>query len=204
MPSIEARINSSPVFDMESDDPFNITIELILHHHSGVTFRINEIPLFNREVMNRGGLTFTDTVTGIETPRNTIFFCGPGPEGPLRVAIENSFTSLRPGEKHTIEGSMHRMNISFDLGPNSTPEGIKAAIKKRPKVCNWRHAENFEEGRTYRIGIDKDNVIKTWLEGSKKELLSKPLTERTDDKMMSEPIFFHVTQPAEFIVKRPK
>jgi hypothetical protein len=204
MPSIEARINSSPVFDMESDDPFNITIELILHHHSGVTFRINEIPLFNGKVMNKGGLTFTDTVTGIETPRNTIFFCGPGPEGPLRVAIENGFTSLHPGEKHTIEGSMHRMDISFNLGPNSTPEGIKGAIKKRPKVCNWRHAENLEEGRTYRIGIDKDNVIKTWLEGSKEELLSKPLTERTDDKMKLEPIFFHLTQPAEFIVKRPK
>jgi hypothetical protein len=204
MPSIEARINSPPVFDVESDDPFNITIELILHHHSGVTFRTNEIPLFNGKVMNKGGLTFTDVLTGIETPRNTIFFCGPGPEGPLRVAIEESFTSLRLGEKHTIEGSIHRMNISFNLGPNRNPEEIKAVTKKRPKVWNLWHAENLEEGRTYRIGIDKDNVIKTWLEGSKEELLSKPLTERTDDKMKPEPIFFHVTRPAEFIVKRTK
>lgn len=134
MPSIEARINSPPIFDMESDDPFSIAIELILHHHSGVTFRTNEIPLFNGKVMNKGGLTFTDTLIGIETPRNTSFFCGPGSEGPLRVAIEESFTSLRPREKHTIEGSMHRMNLSFDLGPNRTPEEIKAVIKNRPKV----------------------------------------------------------------------
>ncbi|KAH6956534.1 hypothetical protein DER45DRAFT_539315 [Fusarium avenaceum] len=203
MPSIEARINSLPVLDMELDDPFNITIELILHHHSGVTFRTNEIPLFNGKVMNEGGLTFTDTATGIETPRNTIFFCGPSPEGPLRVAIEHSFTSLRPGETHTIEGRMYRMYMSFDGGPNTTPEETKAVIKKRPRIWDWRHAENLEEGSTYRIRIDQDNTIKRWFESSKEELLSKPLTERTDDKMKSEPIFFHVTQPAEFTVKRP-
>ncbi|SPJ79152.1 uncharacterized protein FTOL_07543 [Fusarium torulosum] len=114
MQSIEARINSPPIFDRESDDPFSIAIELIPHHHSGVTFRTNEILLFNGKVMNKGGLTFTDTFTGIETPRNAIFFCGPGSEGPLRVTIEESFTSLRPREKHTIEGGIHRMNISFD------------------------------------------------------------------------------------------
>ncbi|KAI6775231.1 hypothetical protein HG530_001989 [Fusarium avenaceum] len=203
MPSIEARINSPPVFDMELDDPFTITIELILHHHSGVTFRTNEIPLFNGKVMNEGGLTFTNTATGIESPRNTIFFCGPGPEGPLRVAIENSFTSLRPGEKLIIKGKMDHMYMSFDGGPNTSPEGIKAAIKKRPRIWDWRYAENVEEASTYRIGIDQDNTIKRWLEGSKEELLSKPLTERTDDKMKSEPIFFHVTQPAEFTVKIP-
>jgi hypothetical protein len=46
--------------------------------------------------------------------------------------------------------------------------------------------------------------MKRWLEGNKEELLSKLLTKRTDDKMKSEPIFFHVTQPAEFIVKKPE
>lgn len=96
------------------------------------------------------------------------------------------------------------MNISFDFGPNSTPEEIKAVIKKRPKVWDWWHAENLEEGSTYRIGIDQENTIKRWLEGSKEELLSKPLTERTDNKTKAEPIFFHVTHPAEFIVKKPE
>lgn len=109
MPSIEVRITSPPIFDMGLDDPFSITAELILHHHSSITFRTNEIPIFNGKVMNEGGLTFTDTAAGIETPRNTIFFCGPSPEGPLRVAIEDSFTSLRPGVKHIIEGTMYRM-----------------------------------------------------------------------------------------------
>ncbi|KAM0430789.1 hypothetical protein ACHAQK_010396 [Fusarium lateritium] len=204
MPSIEVRITSPTLFDTESDDPFNITIDLILHHDSSITFRTNEIPLFNGKIMNKGGLTFTDTATGIEIPRNTIFICGPGPEGPLRVAIEESYTSLRPEEKHTIKGSMHRMYLSFDSGPNVTPEEIKAIMKKRPKVWDWSHAENLQEERTYRIGIDQDNVIKKWLEGSKEELLSKLLTERTDDKMKSGALSFHVTQPAEFIVGRPK
>ncbi|KAH7236220.1 hypothetical protein BKA59DRAFT_516736 [Fusarium tricinctum] len=204
MPSIEARINLPPIFDMDLDDPFIITVELILHHHSSNTFRTKEIPLFNGKVMNKGGLTFINTATGIETPRNTIVFCEPGPEGPLRVAVEDSFTSLRPGEKYIIEGSMYRTYISFDFGPNGSPEEIKAVIKNRPKAWDWWHAENLEEGSTYRIGIDQNKAIKRWLEGNKKELLSKLLTKRTDDKMKSGPIFFHVIQPAEFIVKKPE
>ncbi|KAF9776336.1 hypothetical protein IL306_005504, partial [Fusarium sp. DS 682] len=89
------------------------------------------------------------------------------------------------------------------LPPNSTAEEYKEAMEKRLSNWNWSHAENLEDRKSYRIGIDKDSTIKEWFEGSKEELLRKPLAERTDEKMNKEPIPFNVTQPAEFTMERP-
>ncbi|KAF5968678.1 hypothetical protein FCOIX_11286 [Fusarium coicis] len=206
MPSIEAHIStSSPVFDLEADHDHTITIDLFLHHGRTITFPTDNLRLFDSP-MNKGGLTFTDTETGTEARRNTIFICGPGYEGSLREDNKECFLTLYPGQKHTLEASISRMESgvgSIQLHPGSTAKEYREANEAQPKVWKWWKADNLNNGKTYRIGIDQGSTIRKWLEGSTEELLRKPLDDRTDDKMHKEPITINVTQPAQFTMKRP-
>ncbi|KAJ9425801.1 hypothetical protein FOXG_18327 [Fusarium oxysporum f. sp. lycopersici 4287] len=156
--------------------------------------------------MNKGGPTFTDTETGTEARRNTFFICGPGYEGPLREDNKECFLTLHPEQNHTLKAYISRIENGLggiQLPPNSTAEEYKKAIAKQPKVWKRWSAENLENSKTYRVGIDKESTIKGWFEGSGEELLRKPLTERTYDKMKKEPIMINVAQAAEFTMKRP-
>ncbi|CZR40430.1 uncharacterized protein FPRO_05330 [Fusarium proliferatum ET1] len=206
MPFIEAHISTSSIdFDLEAEHHHGITIDLFLQHNRPITFPIKDIRLFESP-MNEGGLTFTDTETGTEARRNIISIPGPGHQGSLREDNKGCFLTLHPGQKHTKNGYISRIESgvgSIELPENSTVEEYKEAIAKQPKVWKWWSAENLENGHTYRVGIDKASTIKEWFEGSMEELLCKPLAERTDEKMKKEPIVINVTQPAEFTMKRP-
>ncbi|KAF5577670.1 hypothetical protein FPCIR_11996 [Fusarium pseudocircinatum] len=206
MPFIEAQIStSSSVFNLESDHDHTITIDLFLQHNRPITFPTQGLRLFESP-MNKGGLTFTDTKTGTEARRNTIFICGPGHEGVLRKHNKECFLTLHPGQKHTFEASISRMESGvgkIQLPPGSTAKDYSEAIEAQTKVWKWWKADNLENDKTYKIGIDKEPTIEKWFEGSMEELLRKPLAERTDDKMNKEPIMINVTQPAEFTMKRP-
>ncbi|KAF4465921.1 hypothetical protein FALBO_7235 [Fusarium albosuccineum] len=208
MPSIQAHIStSSPVFDLTSSAPFTISIDLFLQHLCELTFPKFASTLFNSSIFNEGGLTFTDTSTGIDVPRGRLELCAWDHDGALRKENEQCFMTLRPGQKHTITAEMARIETrvkgSVEIGPITTVEEHAAAMEKLPKVWKWRHARKLEDGKTYRVGIDQDASIKQWLEGSKQELLSKPLADRREGKMCTEPVQFHVVQPACFTVQRP-
>lgn len=206
MPSIEAHIStSSPVFDLESEHDHTITIDLFLQHNRPITLPTQNLRLFDSP-MNKGGLTFTDTETGTEARRNTIFTCGPDHKGSLREDNKDYFLTLHPEQRYTIQASISRMEsgvgrIQLPLG--STAKEYREAIEAQPKVWKWWKAGNLENGKTYRLGIDKESTIKKWFEGSTEELLRKPLDDRTDDKMNNEPIMINVTWPGEFTMKRP-
>ncbi|KAF5723109.1 hypothetical protein FMUND_2151 [Fusarium mundagurra] len=206
MPSIEAHIStSSSVFDLESDHDHTITIDLFLQHNRPITFPTQNLRLFDSP-MNKGGLTFTDTETGTEARRNRIFMCGPDHEGSLREDNKESFLTLHPGQKYTIQASISRMESGvgrIQLPPGSTAEDYREANETQPKVWKWWKAGNLDNDKTYRIGIDQESTIRKWFEGSREELLGKPLEDRTDDKMNKEPIMINVAQPAEFAMKRP-
>ncbi|KAF5581850.1 hypothetical protein FPANT_8769 [Fusarium pseudoanthophilum] len=206
MPSIEAHIStSSPVFDLEADHSHTITIDLFLHHTRAITFPTENLRLFNSP-MNKGGLTFTDTETGIEARRNTIFICGPGYDGSLREDNKECFLTLNPGRKYTIQASISRMESGvgrIQLPPGSTTIEYRKANQAQPMVWKWWKAGNLDNGKTYTIGIDEKSTIRKWFEGSMEEIVRKPLAERTDNKMHNEPIMINVTQPAEFTMKRP-
>ncbi|KAG9505137.1 hypothetical protein J7337_002103 [Fusarium musae] len=79
----------------------------------------------------------------------------------------------------------------IQLPPGSTAEEYREAIAKQPKVRKWWKADNFENGKTYRIGFDEGSAIKKWFEGSTEELLRKPLDDRTDGKMNKEPVMIN-------------
>ncbi|KAG4268030.1 hypothetical protein FPRO04_04446 [Fusarium proliferatum] len=206
MPSIEAHIStSSPVFDLESEHDYTISIDLFLQHSCAITFPTQNLRLFDSP-MNKGGLTFTDTETGAEARRNTIFICGPGHEGSLREDNKGCFLTLHPGQKHTVEAYISRMEAGvgvIQIPPGSTAKEYREAREAQPKVWKWWKAENLENDKTYSVGVDKDSTIKQWFEGSMRELLRKPLAERTDERMKKEPVVINVTQAAEFTMKRP-
>ncbi|KAF5530330.1 hypothetical protein FMEXI_13618 [Fusarium mexicanum] len=206
MPSIEARIStSSPVFDLESEHDHTITVDLFLQHSRPITFLTQNLRLFDSP-MNKGGLTFTDSQTGTEARRNRIFICGPDHEGSLRENNKEYFLTLHPGQKHTIQASISRMECGVGrIQPpsGSTAKEYREAREAQPKVWKWWKAGNLDNGKAYRIGIDQESTIMKWFESSTEELLRKPLDDRTDDKMSKEPIMINVTQPAEFTMKRP-
>ncbi|KAG5742732.1 hypothetical protein H9Q70_014544 [Fusarium xylarioides] len=91
----------------------------------------------------------------------------------------------------------------IQLPPESTAKEYREANEAQPKVWKWWKAGNLDNGKTYRIGIDKESTIRKWFEGSTEELLRKPLDDRTDEKMNKEPIMIKVIQPGEFTMKRP-
>ncbi|KAF5234783.1 hypothetical protein FANTH_11972 [Fusarium anthophilum] len=206
MPSIEAHIStSSPVFDLESEHDHTITIDLFLQHNRPITFPTQNLRLFDSP-MNKGGLTFTDTETGTEARRNRIFMCGPDHEGSLQENNKGYFLTLHPGQKHTIQASISRMESgvgSIQLPRGNTATGYREANEAQPKVWKWWKAGNLDNGKTYRIGIDQESNVRKWFEGSTEELLRKTLADRIDDKMNKEPIMINVTQPGEFTMKRP-
>ncbi|CVL08301.1 uncharacterized protein FMAN_05102 [Fusarium mangiferae] len=206
MPSIEAQVStSSPVFDLESEHDHTITIDLFLQHNRPITFPTQNLRLFDSP-MNKGGLTFTDLKTGTEARRNTIFMCGPDREGSLREDNKSNFLTLHPGQKYTIQASISRMESGvgrIQLPPGSIAEEYREAIEAQPKVWKWWKAGNLENGKTYRLGIDEESTIKEWFEGSREDLLRKPLSERTNEKMKKELVVIKVTQAAEFTMKRP-
>ncbi|TVY79247.1 hypothetical protein Focb16_v008372 [Fusarium oxysporum f. sp. cubense] len=91
MPLIEAHIFTSfSVFNLETDQDHTITVDLSLQHNRAIKFPTQDIRLLSSP-MNKGGLTFTDTETGTEARRNTIFICGPGHEGSLREDNKECF-----------------------------------------------------------------------------------------------------------------
>ncbi|KAK7593325.1 hypothetical protein V3481_004411 [Fusarium oxysporum f. sp. vasinfectum] len=93
------------------------------------------------------GLTFTDTETGTEARRNTIFICGPGHEGSLREDNKECFLTLHPEQNNTLKAYISRIESGLggiQLPPNSTAEEYKKATAKQPKVWKWWSAENLE------------------------------------------------------------
>ncbi|KAF4955690.1 hypothetical protein FGADI_4383 [Fusarium gaditjirri] len=188
MPSIEARIStSSPVFDLESEHD---SVDLLLQRSCTITLPTQNPCLFDSP-MNNGGVTFTDTETGTDVRRTRIFICGPGHEDSLREDNKACFLTLNPGQKHTLQAYISRMESGvgrIQLPPDSTAKEYREAMEAQPKVWKWWKAENLENGKTYCIGIDNKSTIKEWFEGSMEKLLRKPLAERSDDKMNKEPI----------------
>ncbi|KAF5004702.1 hypothetical protein FDECE_8813 [Fusarium decemcellulare] len=123
--------------DSTSDNeisPFIISIDLFLQHERELTFPKFASALFNGSIFNEGGLTFTDTATDIDVTRGRLELCAWDHDWALRKENEQCFTTLRPGQKHTITAEMtrveNRVKASVEIGPITTVEEYVAAMEK--------------------------------------------------------------------------
>lgn len=208
MPSIDVRIStSSPLLDLTSENPFTITLDLFLDHTSPVTFPNSASSLFNGTIFKKGGLSFCDVATGDYAGRNSIILCRDDSPIILQKDREESFTTLHCGQKHTITASIERVKtrVGNRLDPYAygTVKEFQNALERMPTIWKWDSTGGLNNETTYEIGVDDAVCVQRWLEGTKEELLSKPIDERNENSMIKEAITIHVIQTSRFQVRRP-
>ncbi|KAK2594297.1 hypothetical protein QQS21_008003 [Conoideocrella luteorostrata] len=203
MPSVKVQLSTSAnVFDLSSTEPFIITLHVLLHHDSPITFPITASKLTDGTMFRQGGLTFRDIHTGEFAKRNTINVCHDN--SPIILCPENEeiFLTLYPKQKHTTEEMFTRGEalVFADDAPNEANGEIES---KRPVVWKWFHTRGLHDGTTYEVGLDEGLCIKPWFRGSKEELLRKPLSERHESAMSRDVVAVQAVQTASFRVRRP-
>lgn len=208
MLTIEAHMSTpSPILDLESTEPFEIVIELVLKHHSPISFPIAQSTLFNGNELHDGGLTFTDVSTGELTGRNTRDLCGLCCPSILSAETEMRFETIYPKQPYVIKTSFERIKWkAFGSWTQPTMETAKQhqeRMARLPDVWKWQGTGQLKDGGTYEIGIGTDATIHKWLEGAKEDLLAKPVSQRDEAAMRTEAVTFQVVTPARFLVRRP-
>lgn len=208
MPSIDLRIStSSPLLDLTSENPFTITLDLFLNHTTPVTFPNSVSSLFNGTIFKKGGLSFCNVSTGDYAGRNITNICTDDSPIILQKGQEESFTTLHCGQKHTITASMERVKarVGNPLDPYAygTVKEFQIALDRMPTIWKWHCTGGLNNGTTYEIGVDDAACVQRWLEGTKEELLSKPINERNENSMIKEAITVKVIQTSRFQVRRP-
>ena len=207
MPTINAKITtSSPVLDLYSIEPFEITIDLFLDHSCPITFATSTSNLFNGKALFAGGLAFTDVSTGQHISRETIDVCGWINDAVLTQESESRFITLRPDHKHTITARIERVKSRLNTSPQpvfTTADEYRAWIESLPIVWKWDHSYNLEDGRSYEIDVDEDASIGKWWNGAKENLLKKSISCRDETAAIEDKIRIQADKRACFLVRRP-
>lgn len=211
---IESSI-SSPVLDLESDDPVHLTLTMTLDHTGPITLCNKYLGFLTIKVMGNGGLTFTDVATGELSKRPDIMvlwlftneFFEKNPE---------LFTTLRPGEPHPVVVTMEPHGV-VDL----TAEGLTTTTNEQEydddddyysgrstetytRYSKWTNTKGLEGGKTYRVGTHQKEMDEDWIEGTTEELMARSEEQiLADIEKVKAVIPFDYGDMAEFSVKRP-
>jgi hypothetical protein len=196
-PSIAVQITaSSTIFDLYQTEPLTIRLNLTLRHTRPITFLKRYTGLFDGKILHEGGLTFTNTTTGQQAPRNRIDLCYMGARDGISWAARNDYVTLYPGRDHVIEHAIHPMN-----GPS-----MRASTAHRSKympLLALAGLVGFEDKQTYNIGINDVAVVNEWIESTIWEMLGWQMLGWKPERKR-EKIGYTVVTTASFAVRRDK
>jgi hypothetical protein len=115
---------SSPIFDLAQQIPFTISLTFTLIHTCPITFNPRFTTIFDGNILYKGGLTFTNIVTGELVPRNTrdVSYISSSDDGATSSEqTKNSFLALDPGKEDVLHATLqsslrHSMSPTQDAG----------------------------------------------------------------------------------------
>ncbi|KAF2649078.1 hypothetical protein K491DRAFT_698418 [Lophiostoma macrostomum CBS 122681] len=204
-PWIAATITtSSRVFDLSKQDPFEITVKLMLHNSRPITFKERSTAIFNSLLLYEGGLTIKNTVTGQKIRRGSLHLCfeSSNSDGTPTPQTQRDFITLIPGKEHVVQDSLNPIPAypCFPTQGLSTQEIDER--RERGRTWKWMNVATLEDGQVYELGIDENAAVRTWMQGSVAGILeAKKLGLRPG--IISGEIRFIVEEPARFEVMRP-
>lgn len=206
IPSIEVHIaTSSSTLDLAHQNPWSIAITLSLHHTNPITFHNQDAVLFDGRLLYTGGLTFTNTLTHLPAPRNSIDICTfDGDDYHLSETNKENFTTLYPGQQHTVSATLQpSITTPFvHVTPEMTVEAVREKQASSKKTWKWRHVEGLEDGQSYELGLSREARLNQWMEGSREEILAIE-GGNASKRLRKDVVDFRVVETATVNLKRP-
>jgi hypothetical protein len=211
-PLIAAKIAvPTPTLNLASARPFTIKITFQLIHDCPITFENTSANLFDGLALREPGLTFTNTRTGQQVPRNHIYICRMGDTGPCLEKDPQCFTTLSPQSPYSIEATLEPID---DLVSEPQFETALSDMSRDPKThqLTWRHVHGLENGEEYRLGISDDAKVSDWMRGTRQSILSQRwwrwllgIFNSQPQDTSNAPIKFLVIETAQFdVIRTPK
>jgi hypothetical protein len=206
VPTIAASTNtSSPVLDLSKQEPFTITVSLVLNYEHPITFDTRFVGLFNGRLIHKGGLRFTDVLSGEAVSQNErhVQYESSNGDGTPSPTTKDLFTTLYPGKETTLEVTL----TPFLAAPLFNTDGmtLDQIVETRDvlgKTWKWYNVGGFEASGVYKIGVSENAMVRNWMQGSLDELLAaKKLGIRPERK--TEAVRLVVMKAARFEAKRP-